>query len=226
MRCELLERRLDLIATPGRLVRIDELLLTLEEFPLAAVQVDGELLVVSRHLQPQVARPGMDDQAPHAVRGHVYLDEVVASAERAQRALEASDILELAIAAQLLEVELLLAPVPDAGARGNLVARLVEGGQVDVPHAQVGREHAASNVHTHKIGHYRVRDPHRGSDGAANAVMRVGHDGGIGALREGHAEHRADLLDAFFLYVRRIARRRAVRSLYREHNLLFSDLSL
>ena len=56
--------------------------------------------------------------------------------------------------------------------------------------------------------------------------MGIGHDGGIGALREGHAEHRADLLDAFFLYVRRIARRRAVRSLDREHNLLFSNLSL
>ena len=56
LRCELLERRLDLIAAPGRLVRVDELPLALEEALLAAVQIDGEALVVVRYLQPQVAR--------------------------------------------------------------------------------------------------------------------------------------------------------------------------
>lgn len=159
----------------------------------------------------------MDDQALHAVGGDVDLDEVIAAAEGAQRALEALDVPELAVAAQLLEVELLLAAVPDAGARGDLVARLVEGGQVDGPVTQVGREHAAADVHAHKVWHHRVRDPHRGPDGAAYPEMRVGHDGGVCAFRKRHAEHGADLLDAFVFYVRGIARCRAVRSLDREH---------
>lgn len=147
------------------------------------------------------------------------------AAERSQRALETPDILELAIAAQLLEVELFLTAVPDAGTRGDLVARLVESRQIDMPHAQIGCEHAAADIHAHEVGHYRVRDPHRGSDGATNAVMRIRHDGGVRAFRERHAEHRADLLDAFFLYVRRVAPRRTMRSLNREHNLLFSNHS-
>ena len=189
------------------------------------MQIDGELLVVGRHLQPQVARAGVDDQALHAVRCHIDLDEMVATAKRSQRALEAPDVLKLAIAAQLLKIKLLFTAVPDAGARGDFVACLVEGRQVDVSHTQVGREHAAADVHANEVGHHRIRDPHRRADGAANAVMGIGHDDGIGALREGHAEHRADLLDAFFLYVRRVARRRAMRSLDCEHNLLFSSLS-
>lgn len=56
-RCELLERRLDLVAAPGRLVRVDELPLALEEALLAAVQIDGKALVVVRHLQPRLREP-------------------------------------------------------------------------------------------------------------------------------------------------------------------------
>lgn len=159
----------------------------------------------------------MDDHVLHAVGGDVDLDEVIAAAEGAQRALEALDVPELAVAAQLLEVELLLAPIPNASTRGDLVARLVEGGQVNGLVAQVSREHAASDVDAHEVGYHSVRDPHRGPDGAAYPEMRVGHDGGVCALRKRHAEHRADLLDARVLYVRRVARCRAVRSLNREH---------
>lgn len=97
----------------------------------------------------------MDDQALHAVGGDVDLDEVVAAAEGAQRALEALDVPELAVAAQLLEVELLLAPIPDAGARGDLVARLVEGGQVNGLVAQVSREDLVTAMLDALVGEVR-----------------------------------------------------------------------
>lgn len=151
------------------------------------------------------------------VRRPVDLDEVVAAAERSQAAREALRVPERPVAAKVGEREALLAPVPDAPARGHEVARLVDAREVEPPASQADRVHAAPDVHAHQVGNHLVDDGHGRADGAAHAGMRVGHDGDARAARELLVAHGADLLDGGIFDLRGVAGGGGVRAFDFKH---------
>ena len=127
-----LERPLDLTPAARRLVLSYEAVALLEVLPHPAVQVDGKALVVGRYLRAEVATARMDDQVVGAVLCAVNLNEVVAAAQRADAALDAARVLELAEARQLREVKARAAHIPHGKAAWHRMAGSVERDKVEV----------------------------------------------------------------------------------------------
>ena len=221
---QLLECGLDLLAAPRRLVLGDERVALGEVLLLSLVQVHRETLVVLGHLLAQVATARVNDQVVCPVGRGIYLDEVVAAAERANGPPDALRVPEHPVALKLQEVEALLAALPYVLAGGHLVAGLIERLHVDVALAKVDRVHAAADVDAHDVGNHLVPYGHGGSYGAASTHVHVGHDAHLAAFRELGVAHGAHLLDGLVLYDCGEALRRCVASLYLKHS--FSSFPL
>ena len=196
---ESLERCLDLLPAPGSLVLRDQGVTPGKVFLLAPVQIDGQALVVFRHLLAQVAGAGVDHETAGAVRGAVDLDEVVAAAQGAQAAFQPLRILQRAEAAQPCQVKALLPALPHAHAGGDAVGRLVHALHVDIAPAERDRVHAAADIHTDDVGDDLVPDRHGRADGAALPGVDVGHDADPAPGGDLIIAHSADLLDGLVL---------------------------
>ena len=124
---------------------------------------------------------------------------MVAAAQGAKAPFQTSGILQSAVAAQVLQVEALLPPFPDAETGGNEVGGGVHLWHVDLHPAQVHSIHAAADIHAHDVGYGLVLHGHGGADGAALAGVHVRHDADAAAFGEVIVAHPADLLNGLVL---------------------------
>ena len=157
------------------------------------------MLVILRDLFAKVTASGMDDQVQCPIGCAIHLDEVVAAAKGAKAALQALGVLQFPVAAKGLQIEGLLATLPNVHPGRNIMRRLVQMFKVDLRLKQANSVHAAANVHAHNVGHGLVMNGHRRSDGTALTGMHVGHDPDLAALGEGIVAHSADLLNGSVL---------------------------
>ena len=187
-----LQGGLDLGAPPLGLVGGNDLLPLLEILFLAYVEVNGDLLVVFRHLGAEVAAARVDDEVLPSLLVGVHLDEVVAAAQGAQGSLQPLGVFQLAVTAQAGEVEALLPSLPDVPPAGDGMSGRVQLFKVDLDSTEVDGVHTAPDVHPHHGGDDLIGNGHGGADGTALARVDVGHDADL-AVREGLGV--ADLAD-------------------------------
>ena len=202
---QLSERRLYLRAAPLLFIRSNDLVALFEIFLAPHVKVDGELLIVFRHLFSEIAAARMDHKIQCAVRGAVDLDEMIPAAERAERALQTSCVLQTSITAKRRQIEMLHAPLPDVHARGDEMRRLIDRRKIHIRLRKLHREHAAADVHADDVGAGAIADRHRRADRAALSRVHVRHDAHAAAARQFVIAHAADLLDRFVLDRRGVA---------------------
>ena len=210
---QLLDRFLQLGAPPFRLVTADHLVACRKERRLAVREIDGERLIDFGDLRAETAAARVNDEVVRTIRSAVDLDEMVAAAERAECLGDTLDVLEIAVAAKLREVELRLPPLPQLSARRDDVRRLVNLGEVEFLLSEVYRIHAAADVDADEVRHDLVPHRHRRADRAALAPVNIGHDADLRTLGELVVAHAPNLLDGFVFNDLRIGDRRRGLSL-------------
>ena len=194
---QFLDRFLQLDAASFRLVAADHLVSCRKERRLSVREVDGEGLIDFGDLRAEAAAARVNDEIVRAIGAAVDLDEMVAAAERAETLGDSLDVLEIAVAAKLREVELCLPSFPKLSARRNDVRRLVDLGEVEFLLSEVYRIHAAADVDADEVRHDLIRHRHRRADRAALAPVNIGHDADLRTLGELVVAHAPDLLDGF-----------------------------
>ena len=197
---QLLQRLLDLLPTASCLVLGDQRVFLDEILLFALVQIDGQVLIMLRHLLAQISAAGVDHQIVGTVRCPVHLDEMVTATQSPQATLQSFGISQRPVAAQLLQIKALSPSLPDIHPRRNIVSRRIQLFQVDGPWADIYGVHAATNIYANHIGNCLVDDRHGGTDGASFTSVDIGHDANLAASGKLLIAHPADLLDSLIFY--------------------------
>ena len=140
------------------------------------MQVYRQLLIILRHLLPQVPASRVNHQIKSPVRRTVHLDKMVASAQRAQASHHFPAVLNGAITPQGLEIKTGLPPFPNLPAGGDKMCRFIQPLHVNLPVLQADGIHAASNVYAHQIGDRLVCYGHGRTNGTALSPVGIRHD--------------------------------------------------
>ena len=194
-----LQRALDLPASACGFVFGNERVALCEIFLFAFVEVNGEALVVFRHLLSKIAGAGVDDQILRAVSRLIDLNKMVSAAQCAEAALQAFCVLQTSIAVQLCQVKTFLPSLPGIHAGGDIVRGGIHLLHVDLDRTQTDCVHTAPDIHAHDIGDCLVGDSHGGADRAALPGMDIRHDADSAIRCERIVAHPANLLDGLIL---------------------------
>jgi len=155
-----------------------------------------KILIVVRDLLSEIAAACVDDKVLAALVVYVYLDEVVAAAERAYASLEALCIIEMTVAVKLCKLRITHYPalVYVLSCRDILSYCLVELLEVYIELSKLHRQHSAADVNSHDIGYDHLTEVCRKSDNTALSCMDIGHDAYPAALCKGLAAKQLYLL--------------------------------
>ena len=157
---KLLYRRLDLTAPSLSLVARDKLVLLTEQLILSAHKFVRKALVMLRDLCAKVAAPCVDNQILVTLVVAVYLNEMIASAEGSDAALQPLCVLEFPVAFQLHKLWESHDPsLVYFHSRGYVFPyRFVQLFKVDPDFSKLNRIHSAADVNAYDVWYHHIAE--------------------------------------------------------------------
>ena len=135
----------------------------------------------------------MYDEIIGSVARPIDLDEVIASAERPERAHQPTRILQMSIAMKLRQIKLFLPTFPSVSSRRYEVRRLIDRLKIYVTFGELDGVHAATYIDADDVWNGFIDDGHGSADGATRSRVDVGHDAHLRPARKLVIAHSTDL---------------------------------